>query len=65
MKTYTVCPSSLDPFHVVSHYINWAKNSWTDSTCWFGPFYIQEERGNQNDKGGDQNLDFTSQTWRR
>ena len=26
----TVCPRSLDPFHVVSYYIELVKTSWTD-----------------------------------
>ena len=25
----TVCPRSLDPFHIVSYYINWVKTSGT------------------------------------
>ena len=26
---HTVCPRSLDPFHIVSHYIKWVKTPWT------------------------------------
>ena len=25
---YTVCPRSLEPFYIVSNYINWVKTSW-------------------------------------
>ena len=28
---YTVCPRSLDPYHIVSYYINWVKTSGTYS----------------------------------
>ena len=27
----TICPRSLDPFYIVSYYINWAMTSWTYS----------------------------------
>ena len=29
---HTVCPRSLDPIHLLTCFIKWAKTSWTDST---------------------------------
>ena len=31
---HTVCPRSLDPFHILSYYIKWAKTSCTYSIIW-------------------------------
>ena len=31
-NAHNICPRSLDPFYLVSYYIDWAKTSWTDST---------------------------------
>ena len=30
--TDTVCPKSLNPFYLVTYYIEWGKTSWTHST---------------------------------
>ena len=42
LSKYIVCPRRLDSFYKVTHYIEWAKTSWTHSslkvinnlTCW-------------------------------
>ena len=36
----TVCPRSLYPFYVVTHYIKWAKTSWTYSSIVFWSIHI-------------------------
>ena len=40
--TYTVCPGSSDPFHIVTYYIKWGTTSWTYTVCprSSDPFYI-------------------------
>ena len=29
----TVCPTSIDPFYIVTYYTKWATTSWTSSIC--------------------------------
>ena len=36
----TVCPRSIDPFDIVSYYINQVKTSWTYGTHKHGPLLI-------------------------
>ena len=36
--THTACPGSLDPYYIISFYIDWVKNSWAYGTLTIGLF---------------------------